>query len=186
MVADNIAGGSEKYSGTMGTAIAKIFNLTVATTGTNEKTLKRLGKNYEVMHIHPNSHAGYYPGAFPMQIKVIFDAESKKVLGAQAIGMENVDKVIDGIAIAIKADLSVDKLQDLELCYAPPYFSAKNPINFIGYVAENLLTDKVKTVQWHEVDELIKKGECVVEPCPQPPECRHPLPAADQERAAPF
>lgn len=163
MVADNIAGGSEKYSGTMGTAIAKIFNLTVATTGTNEKTLKRLGKNYEVMHIHPNSHAGYYPGAFPMQIKVIFDAESKKVLGAQAIGMESVDKVIDGIAIAIKADLLVDKLQDLELCYAPPYSSAKNPINFIGYVAENLLTDKVKTVQWHEIDELIKKGECVVD-----------------------
>ena len=116
-----------------------------------------------MMHIHPNSHAGYYPGAFPMQIKVIFDAKSKKVLGAQAIGMENVDKVIDGIAIAIKADLSVDKLQDLELCYAPPYSSAKNPINFIGHVAENLLTDKVKTVQWHEVDELIKKGECVVD-----------------------
>ena len=77
--------------------------------------------------------------------------------------MENVDKVIDGIAIAIKADLAVDKLQDLELCYAPPYSSAKNPINFIGYVAENLLTDKVKTIQWHEVDELIKKGECVVD-----------------------
>lgn len=163
MAADNIAGGSETYPGTLGTAIVKIFGLTVATTGANEKTLKRLGKDYGVMHIHPNSHAGYYPGAFPMQIKVIFDAKSKRILGAQAIGMENVDKAIDGIAIAIKANLPVDKLQDLELCYAPPYSSAKNPINFVGYVAENLLTDKVKTIQWHEVDELIKKGECVVD-----------------------
>ncbi len=163
LVAGNIAGGDESYPGTLGTAISKIFRLTVANTGSNEKTLKRLGKKYSVLHIHPTSHAGYYPGAFPISAKVIFDPDTKRILGAQAVGFENVDKFIDGIAIAIKTDLPVDRLQDMELCYAPPYSSAKNPINYAGYVAENILTGKVKTVQWHEIDEIIERGECVVD-----------------------
>ena len=154
LVADHIAGKDVAYKGTLGTSIAKVFDLTVAATGNNEKTLTRLKVAYEVVHINPNSHAGYYPGATPIMLKLIFNKEGK-IFGAQAVGVQGVDKRIDVIATAIKGGLTVFDLPDLELSYAPPYSSAKDPVNMIGYVASNLLEGAVETVQWHEVEQMI-------------------------------
>ena len=158
LVADLISGKEAAYSGTLGTSIAKVFDLTVAATGNNEKTLKRVGLDYEVTHIHPNNHAGYYPDATPILFKLLFD-KAGRILGAQAIGVEGVDKRIDVIATAIKGNLSVFDLPDLELSYAPPYSSAKDPVNMIGYTASNILEEGIQTIQWHEVDEQLKNNE---------------------------
>lgn len=158
IVANNIYGRKEKYRGTLGTSVAKIFDLTVATTGNNEKIVKQQNKSYEVLHIHPASHATYYPGAEPIALKVVFDREDGKIYGAQAVGEVGVEKRIDVIATAISAGLTVFELADLELSYAPPYSSAKDPVNMAGYVAENIVMDGIKTVQWHEVDELVETG----------------------------
>ena len=122
LVADNIYGNLKSYKGTLGTSVAKVFDLTVSSTGLNEKILKRLGYDYEVVHIHPNSHAGYYPGAFPISLKMTFGKDGK-IFGAQAVGINGVEKRIDVIATAIKGQLTVYDLQDLELAYAPPYSS---------------------------------------------------------------
>ncbi len=157
LVADNICGKNVKYRGTLGSSVAKIFDYTVATTGNNEKTLKRLGIDYSVVHIHPNSSAGYYPGAFPMALKMIFDKISGKIYGAQGVGVEGVDKRIDVIATAIKGNLTVFDLQDVETCYAPPYNSAKDPVNMLGYYASNIIEGDVKTIQYYEVEEALKK-----------------------------
>ncbi len=159
MAADNIAGANDHYRGSLGTSAAKIFDLTVATVGNNEKLLQRQGRDdYEVMHIHPSSHASYYPGAFPMHIKVLYSRDSKKILGAQAIGYDAVDKFIDIMATAIYGEIPVDQLQNLQLAYAPPYSSAKSPANFVGYVAENRINDKDETIQWHEIDDYVDRG----------------------------
>jgi CoA-disulfide reductase len=163
IVADHINGRNVRYNGTLGTAIAKVFDMTVAATGNNEKTLKRLGIDYEVLHIHPNSHASYYPGAFPIALKLLFDRKTGKIFGAQAVGYNGVDKRIDVLATAIKGGLTVFDLPDLELAYAPPYSSAKDPVNIAGYVATNLIEEMVETIQWHEVNDLVEKGECIVD-----------------------
>lgn len=141
IAADNVCGLGTTYKGTQGTSVIKVFGLTGAATGLNEKTLQRLGLPYRVTYVHPNSHASYYPGAVPMSIKLLFNDEGT-VLGAQAVGYEGVDKRIDVIATVIRLKGSVTDLTELELAYAPPYSSAKDPVNMAGYTAENILTDK--------------------------------------------
>lgn len=163
IAANNIMGKKEKYLGTLGTSIAKVFDLTVAATGNNEKTLKRLGVSYDVVHVHPSSHAGYYPGAAPIALKLIFDKETGKIFGAQAVGADGADKRIDVIATAIKGGLTVEDLTNLELSYAPPYSSAKDPVNMAGYVASNILDGELEHIQWHEVDEIIKDGGLLID-----------------------
>lgn len=153
--ADNIAGKNVSYKGTQGTSVAKVFDLTVAATGVNEKSLKRdgkvYGKDYYTTIIHPNSHAGYYPGAIPMTLKLIFGMDGK-VLGAQNIGYDGVEKRVDVIATAIRFGGTVYDLAELELAYAPPYSSAKDPVNMAGYVGENILKGTTKPFQWHEFE----------------------------------
>jgi CoA-disulfide reductase len=163
LVADHINGRNVKYNGTMGTSIAKVFDMTVASTGNNEKTLKRLGIEYKAIHIHPGSHAGYYPGAFPIALKLIFDPKDGKIFGAQGVGYDGVDKRIDVIATAIKGGLTVFNLPDLELAYAPPYSSAKDPVNMAGYVASNIIEGLVDIVYWDEIDEIIKNGGLLID-----------------------
>jgi CoA-disulfide reductase len=164
IVANNIVGRKETYKGTQGTSIAKVFDLTVANTGNNEKTLKRLGKelnkDYKVSIIHAKSHAGYYPGAIPMTIKLIFDLKGK-VLGAQIVGYDGVDKRIDVIATAIRFDGTVYDLKELELAYAPPFSSAKDPVNMAGFTAENILNGDMDVIQWHELEKL-NKDEVII------------------------
>ncbi len=154
IVADNICGKKAEYRGTLGSSVAKIFDYTAATTGNNEKTLKRLGIEYEAIHIHPGSHAGYYPGSFPIAFKMLFDSKSGRIFGAQGVGLDGVEKRIDVIAAAIKGKLTVFDLQDIEPCYAPPYNSAKDPVNMLGYYASNVIEGFTKTIQWHEIDKL--------------------------------
>lgn len=139
IAADNVSGLATTYKGTQGTSIIKVFGLTGAATGNNEKTLQRLNIPYKVAYVHPNSRASYYPGATPMTIKLLFSSEGK-VLGAQAIGYDGVDKRIDSIATVIRFGGTVSDLTELELAYAPPYSSAKDPVNMVGYVAENIVT----------------------------------------------
>lgn len=163
VVADNICGKKAEYNGTLGSSVAKVFSLTVATTGNNEKTLKRLNLEYKAIHLHPNSHAGYYPGAFPISLKVLFNPKDGKLLGAQGVGLDGVEKRIDVIATAIKGDLKVTDLPELELCYAPPYSSAKDPVNMAGYIGTNIMDNLVSIVQWDEVDNLIANNEFILD-----------------------
>ncbi|MNM18604.1 Coenzyme A disulfide reductase [compost metagenome] len=138
IAADNMLGRAETYKKTQGTAICKLFDLAVASTGLNEKRLVQLGLPFEKVYVHPGSHAGYYPGAHPISLKLLF-APDGKIYGAQAIGKDGVDKRIDVLAVAQRAGLSVFDLQDLELTYAPPFGSAKDVINMVGFVASNHL-----------------------------------------------
>lgn len=160
IVADNIAGRNEKYNGTQGTSIAKIFDITVATTGNNEKMLNKLGKKYKkdylISFIHAKSHAGYYPKALPLTIKLIFDLKGK-ILGAQIVGHDGVDKRIDVLATAIRFNGTIYDLKELELAYAPPYSSAKDPVNMSGFVAENILNGDVEPILWNEIKDLDKE-----------------------------
>ncbi|MEY8350074.1 CoA-disulfide reductase [Bacillus cereus] len=151
------------YKGTMGTSIAKVFELTVASTGVNEKVLQHLNIPYEVVHVQANSHAGYYPNAYPVLLKLIFNKGSGEIYGAQAVGRDGVDKRIDVIATAMKAHLKVMDLPDLELAYAPPYSSAKDPVNMVGYAASNIIEGLVDTVQWHEIDQIVKNGGYLID-----------------------
>ena len=156
IAADNIAGGAETYKGTQGTSILKLFNLTAASTGENEKALIKRGlskgKDYQSIIITQNSHAGYYPGAVAMTIKLIFAADGQKIFGAQIVGFDGVDKRIDVISTAIRLGAGISDLKNLELAYAPPFSSAKDPINMAGFTAENLLTGKVVFAEWDEVE----------------------------------
>lgn len=136
IVADNIANINSKYKGTLGTSIIKVFDMVAASTGNNERTLNKYGIKYNKVYLHPMSHAGYYPNATPLTIKVIYDAEGK-ILGAQALGYEGVDKFIDVIATTIKFGGTMDDLTELELAYAPPFLSAKSPANMAGFMAQN-------------------------------------------------
>ena len=147
IAADNIFGRASVYRRTQGTAICKVFDMTVGVTGLNEKALKRLGRAYEKVYIHPAHHAGYYPGATQLSVKLIFDPASARLLGAQVVGREGVDKRLDVLAMALRAGMTVQDLQDLELSYAPPYGSAKDPVNYAGFVASNALSGDVKL--WH-------------------------------------
>jgi len=154
IVADNIFGGDSTYKGTLGTAVLRLFNLNAACTGANERTLKNAGIDYQVVHLHPSQHAGYYPGATPIALKLLFEKISGRVLGAQAIGQEGVDKRIDIIATAILADMTVHDLAELELAYAPPFGSAKDPVNLAGMIAQNVLAGDINIVQWDEINQL--------------------------------
>lgn len=154
MAADNMLGRSEQYQGTQGTAICKIFDLAVASTGKNEKQLKRAGIAYEKVYVHTASHASYYPGAEIVSFKMLFDPISGKILGAQAVGKDGVDKRIDVMAVAQRAGMTVDQLQHLELTYAPPYGSAKDVINQAAFVANNLIKGDSKAIHFDEIDNL--------------------------------
>lgn len=163
IVADHIAGKNVRSIKTIGTAIVKVFNLAIATTGWNEKKLTAAQVKYQVIHSHPNSHASYYPGAEPMTIKLIFSPESGEIFGAQGVGQEGVDKRIDVIATAIRGGITAPELADLELAYAPPFGSAKDPVNMLGYMAENVITGFVQTAQWNEVEAYRQSGYQIVD-----------------------
>jgi len=163
IVADVIAGRDSQYKGTQGTAIAKVFDLVAASTGANEKMLKKLGIPHEVLFNHSNSHAGYYPGATRLSMKLIFDKSNGRVLGAQAVGAQGVDKRIDVIAGVIRNQGTIYDLQELELAYAPPFSSAKDPVNMAGYVAENIINGDVKMIHWQELSKLNAKDVCIID-----------------------
>lgn len=158
IAADNICGLNSKYTGTQGSSIIKIFDMAVASTGINEKNAAMAGLNYEKIFLYPFSHATYYPGAFPIFMKVIFEKESGRILGAQAAGFDGVAKTIDIIATAIRFKGAAKDLTDLELCYAPPFSSAKSPVNMAGYMIENIITGKLKLFHWHDVKNLPRDG----------------------------
>lgn len=154
IVADNIIfGNSSKYSGTMGTSILKAFDLAAAATGLNERAAKMMGIEYETTITHGSSHASYYPGAMPLAVKMIYKKDGT-ILGAQAVGADGADKRIDVIATAIKGRLKVFELPELELAYAPPFGSAKDPVNIAGYVATNVLNGDMKIIHWDEIEKL--------------------------------
>lgn len=157
IVANNIVyGNRETYPGTMGTSIAKVFDLTVSAAGANAKLLKREGITYQSSYTHSASHAGYYPGAVPMSVKILFSPENGQLLGAQIVGFDGVDKRIEMFAQVIQRKGTVYDLATLEHAYAPPYSSAKDPVNMAGYVAENILTQKVEIVHWRDIAGLQK------------------------------
>ncbi len=158
VVADHINGRTVRPVKTIGTAIVKVFDLMIATTGWNEKRLKAAGRSYTTIHSHPNSHAGYYPDAKQMTLKLIFEPKTGEILGAQGVGIEGVDKRIDVIATAIRGDITAPELADLELAYAPPFGSAKDPVNMLGYMAENVISGLIETAQWSQIDEFRDKG----------------------------
>ena len=152
IAADNILGRDSIYKKTQGTAICKVFDLTVGMTGMNEKALKRSGMAYEKIYVHPASHATYYPGASPISLKLLFDPSDGRILGAQAVGQAGVDKRIDILAVAIRAGMTVEDLEHLEFCYAPPYGSAKDPVNYAGFVASNILRGDVSVCHYEEIN----------------------------------
>jgi NADPH-dependent 2,4-dienoyl-CoA reductase/sulfur reductase-like enzyme/peroxiredoxin family protein/rhodanese-related sulfurtransferase len=158
IVAGNIAGLVEEYRGTMGTAVAKVFDLVVGSTGNNEKTLKQRGVVYDVIHIHPSSHAGYYPGSSTLSMKLLYHPETLEIYGAQAVGMEGVDKRIDVLATAMAGKLLVTDLKHLELSYAPPFSSAKDPVNMFGFIAENKKNGFVETYELEELETILASG----------------------------
>ena len=164
IVANNIVlGNKSKYDGTIGTSIAKIFDLTVAATGVAAKVLIRENIPYVSSHTHSASHAGYYPGAVQMQIKIIFSPEDGRLYGAQIVGYSGVDKRIEMIAGVIKDKGSIYDLMELEQAYAPPFSSAKDPVNMAGFVADNILSGKVKVIQWNQVNEAKKQGALLLD-----------------------
>ncbi len=154
MAADNMMGRSESYQGTQGTAICKIFDLAIASTGKNEKQLLRDGIDFEKVYVHTASHASYYPGAEIVSFKMLFDPKTGKILGAQAAGKDGVDKRIDIMAVAQRAGMTVEQLQHLELTYAPPYGSAKDVINQAAFVANNIINGDATPIHFNEIDQL--------------------------------
>ncbi|TFH89668.1 FAD-dependent oxidoreductase [Vibrio ouci] len=154
MAADNMLGRSETYQGTQGTAICKVFELAIASTGKNEKQLKRDGVDYEKVYVHTASHASYYPGAEIVSFKMLFDPKSGKILGAQAVGKDGIDKRIDVMAVAQRAGMTVEQLQHLELTYAPPFGSAKDVINQAAFVANNLIKGDATAIHYDEITNL--------------------------------
>ncbi|MDD3358815.1 MAG: DsrE/DsrF/DrsH-like family protein [Parabacteroides sp.] len=157
IVADNIVFGNKRtYDGSIGTSIAKIFDLTVAASGANSKLLTKEGIPYHESFTHSSSHAGYYPGGLSMSVKILFAPKTGQLLGAQVVGFDGVDKRIDMMAQVIRAKGTIYDLIEIEHAYAPPYSSAKDPVNMAGFVAENILNGKVKTAQWRDIDGLSK------------------------------
>lgn len=163
VAADHIMGRTVRPVKTIGTAIVKVFDLTVASTGWNEKRLKARGVDYQAIHTHPGSHAGYYPGAEQIALKLLISKPDGEILGAQAVGGDGVDKRIDVIATAIRCDLPAPELADLELAYAPPFGSAKDPVNMLGYIAENLLTGFTENIQWYDVKPMFAQGDVLLD-----------------------
>ncbi len=158
VVADHIAGRATRPIKTIGTAIVKVFDLMIAATGWNEKRLTAAGREVMVIHTHPNNHAGYYPDAKQIALKLIFDPKTGEILGGQGVGVDGVDKRIDVIATAIRGGITAPELADLELAYAPPFGSAKDPVNMLGYIAENMMSGLLKTAQWNQTQDLRAAG----------------------------
>ena len=165
--ANNIYGANEEYKGTMGTSVAKVFDLTVASTGANEKTLNRMGleegKDYYTATISQKSHAGYYPESSELILKMVFSTDGKKIYGAQIVGEDGADKRIDTIATTIRLGGTIFDLKELELAYAPPYSSAKDPVNMLGFVAENIIQKKIKLAKWNDLDPAKKSDFTILD-----------------------
>ncbi len=158
IAADNICGRDSRYVGGQGSSIIKVFDLTAATTGINERTAQDLGLAYEKVVLSPMSHAGYYPGGQLLTMKVLFEKDSYRLLGAQIVGYDGVDKRIDVLATALRAGMTAPALAELDLAYAPPYLSAKDPVNMAGFIAENIQTGLVKQWYYDQADSLPRDG----------------------------
>lgn len=158
IAADNICGIASEYKGTQGSSVLKVFGMTVAITGVNERAAKAAGLDHDKMYTFNNSHAAYYPGASGISMKVLYEKATGRILGAQLVGFEGVDKRCDVLATAIRAGMTAADLTELELCYAPPYGSAKDPVNYAGYAIENARTGLVRTFHWHDVAALPRDG----------------------------
>ncbi|MBC7194145.1 MAG: FAD-dependent oxidoreductase [Caldisericia bacterium] len=163
VAADNISGINSKYLGSMGTAIVKIFNITAASTGLNSQTLEKLGINYKFECLSTFNHAGYYPDAYPIYLKVFYENKTRKILGGQAVGFDGVDTIINSLATAIRFNAKITDLKDIDFAYSPQYGHAKNPLNIIATMAEDDLTGLAPKVTIFEVDELIKKGAILID-----------------------
>jgi len=163
IAADNVMGRRSLFKGTLGTSVVKIFDQTVASTGANEKTLQRIGIPYYASYSHSGSHASYYPGAEMMAIKLLMSPGNGKIMGAQIVGGEGVDKRIDVIATAIHASMTVFQLEELELAYAPPYSSAKDPVNIAGFVASNLMKGDARKINWNEFSGLDPANDVLID-----------------------
>jgi len=150
IVADHICGRPSAYTTTQGTSVVKVFEMTAGGTGATERTLERTGQPFKKAYVHHNGHAGYYPGTHPMHLKLLFAPDDGRILGAQIVGVDGVDKRIDVIAVALRAGMNVFDLEHLELAYAPPYGAAKDPVNMAGFVASNILRGDLE--QWHAED----------------------------------
>ena len=158
LVADIINGKDVEYKGSLGTSVLKVFNLTVAATGNNQRLLDMKKVPYQAIHAHRNNHASYYPNATNISLKLLYHPDTLEILGAQAVGEEGTEKRIDVIATAIKAKLKVTDLSDLELAYAPPFSSAKDPVNILGYIAENIVDGHYKVVYPNQVEDYTKQN----------------------------
>ena len=158
IAADNITGGDSRYTGGQGSSVLKLFDMTAAVTGLNEKAAQAAGLSYDKVVLTSSSHAAYYPGARSMVVKVLFELLTGRILGGQIVGYDGADKRIDVLATAIRAGMTASDLTELDLAYAPPYSSAKDPVNMAGFVMENLLTGKVRQFHWHDVDSLPRDG----------------------------
>lgn len=158
IAADNISGLCSEYKCTQGSAVLKLFDMTVATTGINEKIAQTSGIDYDKTYIYAGSHASYYPGAVNMSIKALWDKKTLKILGAQIVGFDGVDKRMDVLATAIRFGAKITDLAELELCYAPPFGSAKDPVNMLGFVGENIVSGRIKQFFWNDVEKLPRDG----------------------------
>ncbi|MBM5570621.1 MULTISPECIES: FAD-dependent oxidoreductase [Deefgea] len=163
IAADVIFGRKSTYRGSQGTSVCKLFGLTAASTGLNEKTLQASGLDYRKLYIHAGDHAGYYPGASLISLKLLFAPESGQILGAQAIGEKGVDKRIDVLAVAIQAKMSVDDLAEMELAYAPPYGSAKDPVNLLGMAGQNMQSGLLESIYVEDLEQAIAGGAQVID-----------------------
>ncbi|WP_282667769.1 FAD-dependent oxidoreductase [Lactococcus cremoris] len=162
-VADIISGLPVENRGSLGTAIVRVFDLQVASTGLSESQLQSLNLKHKIVHVTANNHAGYYPGATSIVLKLIFEPESGEIFGAQVLGKEGVDKRIDILSTAIKAKLTVFDLPELEFTYAPPFGSAKDPVNMAGYAAMNIILGQSENIQWHELADELAKGKVLLD-----------------------
>lgn len=158
IAADNIAGIPSEYTGTQGSAVIKLFDMTAGATGLNEQGAAAMGLDYDKTYIYSASHASYYPGGANMSVKALWDRKTLKLLGAQIVGFDGVDKRLDVLAACIRLGAKITDLTRLELCYAPPFGSAKDPVNMLGFTAENIVTEKVKQFFWHDVANLPRDG----------------------------
>ena len=173
IAADIIAGFDSEYTGTQGSAILKLFDMTVAATGLNEQQAKEAGIDYDKTYLYSAPHASYYPGGVNMSIKALWDKKTKKILGAQIVGFDGVDKRMDILATAIRFGAKITDLTTLELCYAPPFGSAKDPVNMLGFVGENIVTGKIKQFFWHDVKKLPRDGSATLLDVRTEAEVRH-------------
>ena len=162
-VADIIVGLKNSNRGSIGTAIVRVFNIQAASTGLSERLAKMNNLNYQVVHVTDKNHAGYFPGATPVILKMIFNPETREIYGAQGFGQDGIDKRMDIIATAIKGGLTVSDLIELELTYAPPFGSAKDPVNMLGYAGENLINGYSESVQWYELTDLLDQGHILLD-----------------------